>query len=305
MLGMALMWADVWGTPRPAHNDRVLQRAAASGGTTDWFPMKIFLLLQHITGRRCLFDGQSPGRIGTWRSPCALLSSHPGRGLWVETRERIPKMTSRLRWSKERLGRGEKKERSQSWGWIPRTEQNRGATRKAQQFTHDFWLACFCFRLTFRDVVLFFRAILKEAFAALVDERSESREGLRFLFASALQLGWRSPRRADGTPVLLSPLPTHSPSAASPPPKSVWRSKKTCATWCQPPSPRRKSAKWKSWGELCPRVSEVSVSNGTCFFSFFSNSSPLCVKSELRHKPPAAAASSPRDGVESVEENPH
>lgn len=65
------------------------------------------------------------------------------------------------------------------------------------------------------------------------------------------------------------------------------KKKTKCATWCQPPSPRRKSAKWKSWGELCRRVSEVSVSNGTCF----SHLSALCVQSEFRHVSSSSSSS--------------
>lgn len=98
---------------------------------------KIFLLLQHITGRCWLFDGQSPGQIETRCSRGALQSSHPGRGLRVETRERIPKMTSRLRWSREQLGRWEKKERSQSWGSFSDSEPNEAQQEGAANYARS------------------------------------------------------------------------------------------------------------------------------------------------------------------------
>lgn len=99
-------------------------------------PWKYSSSCNTLQGRRCLFDGQSPGRMETPRSPGLLQSLHPGRGLEVETKERIPKMTSRLRWSREQLGRREKKERSESQSscsgsWANKTLQ-KGAANYAR-----------------------------------------------------------------------------------------------------------------------------------------------------------------------------
>lgn len=96
----------------------------------------------NITGRCWLCDGQSPGLIETRCSPGVLQSAHPGRGLWVETRERIPKMTSRLRWSREQLGRCEKKERSQSWGSFLSPEPKRGAVERRSKLRTAFQCGC-------------------------------------------------------------------------------------------------------------------------------------------------------------------
>lgn len=108
--------AGVWRSPRPAHGDRVSQRAAVSSRGAD----NNLLPRENIPPPATHYRAA----LAPWWTVCGtngvavlpgsppILASRAGSG--VETRERILKMTSRLRWSREQLGRWEKKERSQS-----------------------------------------------------------------------------------------------------------------------------------------------------------------------------------------------
>ncbi|KAK5892914.1 hypothetical protein CesoFtcFv8_013259 [Champsocephalus esox] len=78
---------------------------------------------------------------------CSRDSSNPRvkGGFWGRNRrERIPKMTSRLRRSRERLGRGEKKERERELDAIYRilTQQIERRSRLTQRITHGPHFGC-------------------------------------------------------------------------------------------------------------------------------------------------------------------